>query len=223
MSAFQPPIRWRHLGGIVVVAAIAMPAHAQVSAIRIDYVRTETHMASGDVTVIEWGSRYLSEDGFWKRVDSFRGGVPTSKIVRPDRRDPDGYAAQRVELNHTLQEATIDATRYYRTVGSPAPELLSADKRSKYDTEQSTRLAERTIGPLTLTGFRLVDGPFENEIWHVSGAPMTILVEELRRDTRGEISDDLRVTAVARVTVDESLFDVPASYRVRNREPWLLR
>lgn len=189
-----------------------------MSALRVDYVRTLTHVESGETETIERGRRFISEDGFRTRVDRTLGREYTSEIVRPDAGDPDGYAAERLDLNHVAREAVVRRARYFRPVGSSAPPRdMSQEEMAGMSPNW---LGYRTIGALVLSGFRLVDEADDVlDLWHVAGSPIADAVE--RRSVLDGVVDEVDVTHVERVTVDESLFDMPRNYRQRRQAPWL--
>lgn len=137
------------------LSVLSSLAHAQrVLALRVDYVRTVTHASSGDTETVEHGRHFISEDGFRTRVDRFRNGESTSEIVRPDANDPDGRAAERLNLNSVSREATVGSTTYIRPLGSSAPPLFSPEEAVNMSPNW---LGYRTIGALVLSGFRVID------------------------------------------------------------------
>ena len=189
-----------------------------MSVTRVDYVRTLTHVESSETTTIERGRLFISEDGFRTRVDRILDGEYTSELVRPAADGPDGYAAERLDLNHDALEAVVRRARYFRPVGSPAPPRQMSQEETA---EMSPNwLGYRTIGPLVLSGFRVIDEADDVlDLWHVAGSPIADAVE--RRSVLDGVVDEVDVTNVERVTVDESLFDTPSNYRQRRQVPWL--
>ena len=203
---------------LFLVAVLSSLVHAQVPAIRVDYVRTVTDLKTGETETVAYGSHFISEDGFRTRVDRFRGGEATSEIVRPDVRDPDGYAAERLNVSHSAHEVALLQERYFRPVGAPASPLLTPEEMA----DSPRWLGYRIIGALVLSGFRVVARADDDtlELWHIAGSPIADTIE--RRSTMPDgVVDEERVTDVERVTVDESLFEVPAGYRMGRRAPWL--
>ena len=209
--------------GVSVLSAISV--HAQISAIRADFVRTSTNAESGQVTHIEHGYHLFSDDGR-VRKDTFRGGEHVSEIVLPDDRASDGWRrlGELITVHHASREATRGVTDYF--VQGPRSKdvpLLPCQGwredpvgRAPTDGEQ---LGECAKGPLVLTGFLAAGtyggGPvsYVTERWYFAETPTEDLAE-LRNRTSEGVVNEMRLTEIRRTTVPENTFDIPAGYHV---------
>ena len=212
-------VRWAVLLVPIVfgLAAAVSTQRGETDAIRMDFVRTLTMKATGESTVREQGTYWITPDGGYRRTDLVRNGVRTAEIVR----FADGV---RISLNLDTEEVRVG------TIAGPPVRAPSGGRigvpgpRRGWDqsSDAIVNLGTKTVDGITLSGSRqiLVLGNESGQsqqhlvdmwVYPSSNPRIAPFMVEMRFDTPDSI-DDRRLTSARRLAVSPEVFEVPPGF-----------
>lgn len=198
------------------MVAVAVPAMAQVSAIRADFVRERTE-ARGSPVQVESGHHFITDVGDYV-MQKVSNGERTGEVWLPSLN-------QRITLNHDLQLAVtgpidgkwpLPAFRSNQPQPTSPPIPTPSNQQPHQGTQTTTYplddLGSRLFGLLWATGVRqnIGDTTIETWTWTDQNSKRSLILAQTITSPRGV--DSIRITNVQRVTIPVTLLTIPQSY-----------